>query len=188
MNHAEKYERFKNLRVGRTIALEGLRMKFDCIRDGSFLEPCILDFNQGRIFSPDEFFNNSGPTNLNWEDIAAFSIYSGDENVFYRNMGQGYSNGFNGFFASLLDKLVLDGKMRKDEFLTPSAGDYLIDGRGIYVERSPIEGDSMGNPMVNAYYPRIEIDAVEYAKAFNFGFVTISRTVGHIPCQVANSF
>ncbi len=177
------YEKFKNTQLGRSFALEGLRRKLDDIRDNSFSEPCILDFVQGRIFSPNEFFSRNGPSSLHWKDIAAFSLYPGDEGVFYRNMGGNGTNNFNGFFTSLLDKLVLENKMGKSEFLTPSPRDYLIDGRGIYVERHPREGDSMGNPMVNSYYPRLEEDAIEYAKAFNSGFVTISKTVAHIPCK-----
>jgi hypothetical protein len=182
MNSNEMYERFKNTQLGRSFALEGLRKKLDDIRDNSFSEPCILDFMQGRIFTLDEFFNRNGPSSLHWRDVAAFSLYSGDEGVLYR-MGNGYAGSFSGFFSRLLDNLIPEGKMRRDEFLTPRFGDYLIDGRGIYVERCPSEGDSMGNAMVNAYYPQVQEDAIEYAKAFSSGFFTISKTVGYFPCK-----
>ncbi len=181
MDTKGKIQRFRETNLGKIVSEEELRRK---LNDNSFSEPCVLDFIGKRIFLLDEFFKRQGPESLYWGDVAALEIYPGDSGVLYRNIGVNGANNFDGFFGKLLDRLVLKESMRKSEYPDDIVkGDYLIDGEGISVKRCPREGDAMGNPMVNFYYPKLETDAFEYARAFCSGSSTISKAVAHIPCS-----
>lgn len=181
MNTDQKVQRFKDTTLGRVISVDEYQRRLD---DKSLTEPCAFDFRSRRIFLLEDFFNKTGPESLYWKDIASLELFSGSSGVCYKNLGGRGQNNFYVFFGKLLDDIVGRGLMSKMEYpdeIVP--GDYLIDGRGIAVRRCPEEGDSMGNPMCNFYYPRLEADALEYARAFCSGFATISRAVVRIPCS-----
>jgi hypothetical protein len=173
-------KRFKESPLGSIRTPEQLKKYWGGRKSVS--QPLVIDFKWNRIFLFDEFFNQKGPHHLHWQDVAGLSVFNGnDGGVYFENVGENGKNNFNGFFGRLLDKLVSEGVMRCS--YDPVAGDYLINGSGIQVKRCPRENDSMGNPLVNVYYPGEESDALEYARAFCSGYATVSRTVEHFCCS-----
>ena len=182
MNYDNMLKRFRESPLGRAETAQKLSEFWN--HPEMVPSPFVADFNEKRIFLFDEFFNKKGPHHLHWHDIAGLSIFDGGANsmIYFMNIGGKGTNNFRRFFGKLLDQLVSDNIMRCN--YDPIAGDYLINGRGISVEKVPIrECDSMGNPLVNIYYPREESDALEYAKAFCSGYATISKTVKHFCCS-----
>ncbi len=135
------------------------------------LPPLVLDFVKKRIILPNEFFTRYQPHSLYWQELAELRRIG--DSILYRNLG---NNGYDGLLDFLLGKLVGGGIMTLAP--EPDIGDCLINGQGIPVEyRDGNDPHGRAAFSTKTYFPRLEADAVEYARNFNTGISRISRLV-----------
>jgi hypothetical protein len=121
----------------------------------------VIDYDEKRIITAEEFYNPEGPHNLHWQELA---------NVQKKSRCNGpirpvYRGGFDVFLNVFLQELREKNLMSKG---SPQIGDYfLIDVGGITVKLPDPEPGPWGAQKISTtYYPRVREDAEEYAKHF----------------------
>lgn len=130
-------------------------------------DPCVIIPGCRRIIPVNDFFKPSEEESLYWEELSEFRTRTkygpAVKRALFRGAGPS-AFGFDGLFEILLETLVKQNKMSFHQ----EKGVYLINEGGIPVHY-PDGFDPYGRSSndVNFYYPRLEGDAISYAKFFH---------------------